>query len=220
MRFLAVINFVAMMGLFLLAPKPVQAEDTGWLTQAFAGSQVSVVMANPDNPSQVAAVVSGQLKVTWDGGLIWRNTNLPTTANVIAFDPVYPGIVYAGTNTGVYKSSDNGLTWSRFGNSASQALVVLGLVASKDGVFSTENNGAGTSLNTFKFDRQGNTVWLAFPDTNAGQLFADKNNSYLYASSRNEVYRSTDAGNTWQGIGNGQIGFNTLRVYAKGSEVW
>ena len=35
--------------------------------------------------------------------------------NVVKTDPANPSIVYAGTHLGVYRSTDGGATWVRFG---------------------------------------------------------------------------------------------------------
>jgi photosystem II stability/assembly factor-like uncharacterized protein len=56
---------------------------------------------------------------TIDGGKSWRSINgdFPTgeITRVVRADPVRPGLLYAGTETGIFFSRDDGATWSRMG---------------------------------------------------------------------------------------------------------
>jgi photosystem II stability/assembly factor-like uncharacterized protein len=66
----------------------------------------------------------GHVLRTRDGGATWEslgarpvaNGGLPAVgANVIKVDPADPAILYVGTVIGLYRSTDSGVTWSRFG---------------------------------------------------------------------------------------------------------
>jgi photosystem II stability/assembly factor-like uncharacterized protein len=61
-----------------------------------------------------------------DGGKTWvdRSGNLPDTAvNAIVVDPKNARAVYLATDHGVYRSSNAGVSWSRFGNGLPNAIV-------------------------------------------------------------------------------------------------
>jgi len=48
--------------------------------------------------------------ITYDAGKHWRMLHLNTMTQDIAFDPVDPNVIYAGSQA-VYRSGDKGLTW-------------------------------------------------------------------------------------------------------------
>ncbi|HEY3057060.1 MAG TPA: PKD domain-containing protein [Thermoanaerobaculia bacterium] len=55
---------------------------------------------------------------TPNGGIAWeaRSNGLPSfSAQTVRFDPIDSTTVYAGTDVGVYRSIDSGLSWQRFG---------------------------------------------------------------------------------------------------------
>ncbi|MGA2726011.1 MAG: hypothetical protein ABSG79_26830, partial [Bryobacteraceae bacterium] len=61
-----------------------------------------------------AVVVAGSVRA--DQG--WTNTGPQAGAIlVLTADPQNPGVLYAGTNTGVFKSIDAGITWANAGMS-------------------------------------------------------------------------------------------------------
>ena len=48
--------------------------------------------------------------ITHDGGQSWTQLNLKNRVDAIAFDPMNPGIIYAGSS-GLFRSEDNGSSW-------------------------------------------------------------------------------------------------------------
>jgi photosystem II stability/assembly factor-like uncharacterized protein len=56
--------------------------------------------------------------ITVNGGLTWTasaNGLPPYSAQTVRFDPTDAGTLYCGTDVGVYRSTDRGMNWSRFG---------------------------------------------------------------------------------------------------------
>ena len=90
----------------------------------FGAPNIVTLMVDPLIPTTVYAVADGWLEPSRifqsiDGGQTWQNIteNLPAT-NVhqnqqIAADPIRPGVLYAGTDKGVYRRIGNG--WQPYG---------------------------------------------------------------------------------------------------------
>jgi photosystem II stability/assembly factor-like uncharacterized protein len=117
-------------------------------------------------------------------------------------------IVYAGTDTqGVYKSTDDGLTW-RAANSGIERASVNDIISSDANLLvatASRANECPSLNNVFKSTDNG-TTWSPTSGL-SGKIvrsFAIKNNS-IYAGSAffpgsSGVSRSTDNGNTWQQV--------------------
>ena len=160
----------------------------------------------------------GEVYRTEDGGNNWVNVSKtlvtqdsPNTvlANVgvfaLAVHPVNPNIVYAGSGTQIFKTTDGGNNWVVVHNSNMQywgyvlnpaeiyispANPEIVLVAGKEGIYRTTNGGA--------------TAWVKVLDYECYDIKAKPNNSnVLYTVRRNDVTNthefltSTDAGSTW-----------------------
>jgi len=78
------------------------------------------VVASTHHPEQVFVAMSDRrdrtsnLYLTQDFGKNWKSiaTNLPSEpVNAIAEDPKTPGVLFAGTDLGVYVSLDSGAHW-------------------------------------------------------------------------------------------------------------
>jgi photosystem II stability/assembly factor-like uncharacterized protein len=134
----------------------------------------------------------------------WEKTAGPpgVTTNVIF---KANNIVYAGTEMqGVYKSTDNGLTWGP-ANAGIERTSVNDLIVSGPNLLAAVRGDCPTSLNVFKSTDSGVT-WAATAGL-GGEIvrsFAIKDNSiYVGVSAlpgRSGVARSTDNGNTWQDV--------------------
>ena len=96
---------------------------------------ITQVAVDPASPQAVYATFSGfsgfsdkvgHVFRSLDGGVTWSDIsgNLPNIpANDIVIDPDLPGVLYVGTDLGVFASSDSGATWSAFGAGLPYAIV-------------------------------------------------------------------------------------------------
>ncbi|MCK6555663.1 hypothetical protein L6Q96_13955 [Candidatus Binatia bacterium] len=84
--------------------------------RGLADSIISAVAVNPRTPSILYAGGNDVFKSV-DGGGSWRalQAELPGFVTALAVDPAEPRTVYAGTGLGVYRSTDEGVRWSRAG---------------------------------------------------------------------------------------------------------
>ena len=120
------------------------------------------------------------------------------TINAVAIDPKTPSILYAGTEGGVFKSTNGGANWSVAGLTGPDILA-LGIDP-----INTNTLYAGTSEGVFK-STDGGTGWGAvdngLTETSIRVLAIDpKTPTTLYVASSNELFKSTDGGTTWKSI--------------------
>ncbi len=84
------------------------------------GLDTYVLKIDPRNPNIIYAATSNGIYKSADGAQSWALHGHPTTLYDLvglAVDPVQPGNLYASVyNGGVYKSTDEGATWSAFNN--------------------------------------------------------------------------------------------------------
>jgi hypothetical protein len=124
---------------------------TTWIVMAsgLPGRTVTSIAFSPTNSNIAYASVAGtsgpSVYVNTDG-VHWMASaaGLPTfSAQVLRFDPTDPSTMYAGTDVGVYRSTDSGATWSPFGTGM-PAVSVYDLRILPDGsVFRAATHGRG-----------------------------------------------------------------------------
>jgi photosystem II stability/assembly factor-like uncharacterized protein len=98
------------------------------------------------------AATPGTVYKTSDAGTTWQSLTGITFARSIAVSPLTPGLVYAGTDQGLFKSTDGGSSWSL--NFSKSGKVVFDPVSSStayflsnpfsfapEGILKTTNNG-------------------------------------------------------------------------------
>jgi len=102
-------------------------------------SQIAVYPRNPQIVAQARAGFTGSLpannvRISFDGGTTWttKSNGLPDIpVNSIAWDPVFPGQLWAGTDVGVYLSTDEGNTWHPYNNGMPN-VAVFSLTGNRD----------------------------------------------------------------------------------------
>jgi len=137
------------------------------------------------------------------GSLVWSVTAGPAGGfvNTLALVPNTPGMIYAGSDSGVYLTRDDGARWSAVSqglpaNPLITALVVLRapnvvLAGTHNGIYRTSDAGATwTSVDP----RQSHQIIHAF-------LLDPATPQRIYAATANTVLRSDNAGDTWNDVG-------------------
>jgi hypothetical protein len=114
----------------LLAPLPSRANDAAW-TLLRAGSHGAVATAKaPDaGPRLIFAAFLGDnvtlpsVVKSADGGATWRSV-LDNSCSSLAADPSTPGVVYATTAAGLFRSVDYGESWALLNAGIKKGVVV------------------------------------------------------------------------------------------------
>ena len=140
-----------------------------------------------------------------DSGATWTPINTGLSFEhvyVLVSDPVSPGVVYAGTERGVYKTTDGGDHWVQ-----STGLITLFLIdtLAVDPVTPSTVYAGGFSHHgrggAFKSDDAG-LNWRPINSglTNElilGVIIDPENHATLYANGEINLFKSTDGGDTW-----------------------
>jgi len=145
---------------------------------------------------------------------VWQKTSLDAgRVHAILVHPANPGTVFAGTDRGLFRSTDRGVTWGQYGTgiktSSSATLKILALAAARDG----SRLYAGTSGGAFQ-STDGGATW----SQGSGMLPGTGIIRYYYAittlavdpaspqtvyagdtgmMTEGRVLKSTDGGATW-----------------------
>jgi photosystem II stability/assembly factor-like uncharacterized protein len=124
----------------------------------------------------------------------WQQTNGPGGGTVNSLTQNSKGYIFAATDSGVYRSIDNGDNWTLLNN---------GLPPTRIKNIATNNDGhifAGiSSKGVFRSTDNGDT-WVkinnGLPDTFINALTVNSNGD-LFTTPSGGIYRSTDNGNNW-----------------------
>ena len=159
-------------------------------------------------------------KATSGATPVWQKTSLDAgKVHAILIHPTSPGTVFAGTDRGLFRSTDRGLTWGQYGTgiktSSSTTLKILALAAARDGsrlyagtsagVFQSADDGAVWSQGTGMLVDRGVLNYyyaitaLAVDPANPRTVYAG--DSGMMTEGR--VLKSTDGGATWTSSGSG-----------------
>jgi|WetSurSiteA1Bulk_404760.scaffolds.fasta_scaffold00523_4 photosystem II stability/assembly factor-like uncharacterized protein len=154
-------------------------------------SYIGSLAVNSDG--DVYAGTYAKLMHSEDNGVNWTAINLPFAYEVasVAINP-YNHIFVAAYTEGVYRSTDNGVTWS-----------LIGFQNNWMKVLEINSNGiifAGTEDGLFRSSDNGNN-WTQITTFQVRDVTFNKN-GLVYVSS-DKVYRSTNNGDNWTEISTG-----------------
>ena len=197
--------------------------------------------ADPANPMTVYATVSRPNDIIahdgWhgnglyrsdDGGKSWTQLN-SLMVDVMSFTSRSPATIYAGTETGVVKTTDNWKTWVKC-KSAPPGLGILNLIIDPTSTtvlyairWSVSNFNVWTfvALKNPKLQSRifksvdGGDTWTQVSSFGAKVLAIDPSDSYtLYAGTADGILKSTDGGANWRasnlGLLNAKVGVLAL----------
>jgi photosystem II stability/assembly factor-like uncharacterized protein len=201
-----------------------QGQRVGWKTIVFASSNPAVVYAGSAgyysagsfNTTQPGAGVFR----SEDGGRTWSAANDALTANAfvnaLAVDPRDPNVVYAATaDRGLLKTGDGGQTWQAPGSSLGSG---LGSPLPEKGASAVSLRPGHPDVIFAGFERRalfistdGGQTWSAsakgmMPESSIVSIVFDPTGAQetVYAAdSTTGVYRSLNAGQTWERINQG-----------------
>ena len=165
---------------------------------------------------------------TTDGGRVWKpifDDARVASIGALALAPSNPNVIYVGTGeqldgNGVYKSIDGGATWSNIGlqdtlhissiivDPRNPDIVLVGTLgpfvpSQARGIFKTTDGGKTWSKVFFKDDKTLVFDMCAAPDDSrivyaATYTFPVDMNQRRNSNGESQIFKSTDAGATWQ----------------------
>jgi photosystem II stability/assembly factor-like uncharacterized protein len=161
-----------------------------------------------------------------DGGARWLSAGLDGRDVVaLALDPRRPTTIYTGTDDGVFKSTDGGVSWQRLNRLTVDTLAVdprrptivyagtsAGYASTSAGVFKSTDGGVLWRYVGLKSPRP---VLYGYPATLGVWDFAFGPKT-VYAATDGGVFRSTNEGKTWQLVGAGGSQVDAVAVSASG----
>ena len=169
------------------------------------------------------------LRYSTDTGKTWSAAGLTAAVTAVGGSAAAPGLVYAASNSTIYKSSDSGKTWTALNVTANQVTTILAdpvtpatvYVATGAGVLKSADAGATWVLENAV---DGEAAWaLAMNPAQPSTLMASFNPAPYpspgYALVPN-VYRSTDGGVTWALLANSPVAVAALACDPSNPNVW
>jgi photosystem II stability/assembly factor-like uncharacterized protein len=175
------------------------------------------VIFDPRSPFSHFGVTSrfgSAVVVSQDGGFSWRTVpgKLPAEARAISIDPERSRL-FLGTTAGVFRSGNGGLVWApTFAPDAIVNALAFGgspgslFDATRLGLFRVTNRGLGQSELIDLHDRATDIIEIAVDPSDDDVIYAAALNQRDTATARGQVFRSDDAGGSWQLL----VGFDDL----------
>ena len=125
-------------------------------------------------------------------GAIWMSNGLAgRRVNALAVDTASPANVYAGTDRGLFKSTDSGVSWNATGLSGTSLNLLVIDPATPTTLYAATDSGTLKSLD-------GGESWSETGLGNVHTLLIDPvTPTSLYAATGRGVFESTDSGESW-----------------------
>ncbi len=175
-----------------------------WIYSGYGITLLSVTNYCSDGANIYSSTIDGDFGTTWkstDDGSSWdRIVDGVSSRGYNDFISVNDYIFGASEGDGIFRSSDQGLTWEHYNSSTLAFAYASSFTSTTDAIFvCTDNPGA----DVFKTTDSGEN-WE--PTNTPGQGHITTVNStggFIFAGRSDGVYRSSDEGNNWEVINNG-----------------
>jgi photosystem II stability/assembly factor-like uncharacterized protein len=184
-------------------------------------AQVLSVAVDPVHPETVYTTQGDRVFKSVDGGLSWKSSGLPGTYQV-AVHPRSSGRVFAATQHGIFRTSDQGVTWSRAtqGLPGSYGATLIAFDPSTERrLYAWIQLEFDAPVGRLVRSTDGGVTWQMLPNgpqenQRILSLAVDpRTRGTLYAGTNQAVYKSVDGGLTWRTTGLSTAGFIwTLKV--------
>lgn len=222
----------------LLGNRADDAGDRGvtpgdWVSLGPPGGDVSDVAASPTNPDVVLAGISpasgfgGVLYRSADGGATWAQVPAFINMTIYHVDFAADGTAYAGTQDGVFISSDDGVTWtaSNLGIGPNDTVLSLAIdQADADVIWAGVADALGSQPVNLMRSNDGGATWANRTPPLAGPMSANDISIdpgdpdtviavFAGGLGGGAVWVTTDGGTTWTDR-TGTLPANPLRAVA------
>ena len=157
-------------------------------------------------PSAAAAVADGTWSTGWPAG---QPTNVITA---LSTDSSNPSIAYAATSAGLYRTNDQGTSWTMTSNAISNLTALAMAPSSPASLYAFAAQASGTTPGLWRSDDRGQS-WRS-PNPNTSQVLAgltvllvDRSSATTLLAGTGQpglgpgrILKSTDGGTTWRQV--------------------
>jgi photosystem II stability/assembly factor-like uncharacterized protein len=158
-------------------------------------AQIDKLVFDPFMPSTIYSIYDSGIFKSADDGKTWHDTNLNADATGLVFDPVTPDTLYAATKEkGVFKSTDGGGSWRAI------------------------NQGL-SNLHIYGDDGE-RGVLIVDPSDHATIYAGAYAGSYDYVDIEGGLFKSTNAGQSWEAISGGTNRPNVMVIDLANTNIW
>lgn len=166
-----------------------------WNQNGIRDEDVSSVLA-PAGTTIYVGTLGHRLFVSKDAGMIWTHVRSDSMCDYIFSLAYAGGNVFAGTDCGVFRSTDQGTSWWNV-SKADVAGGSFALATSRTGIIYN-----GTNFGVYRSEDAG-THWTPAGLNNEKiiSLAVGQNDELVCAGSTSGVHASNDGGTTWQSLG-------------------
>jgi len=181
-----------------------KSEDGGstW-NKSSVGGEINTIAIDPNNSNiiYIGFFWSGKIAKSVDSGLSWQELSVSfDRPRSIEIDYVNSNVIYVGTQDGIFKSTDGGLSWK----ASSFGIENLGHTYARDIAINPQNTSIIyllTSSGIYKSADSALTWNKLNTDTNSSCIILDpRSPNTIYCSSSGGISKSNDGGLNWRGI--------------------
>lgn len=171
----------------------------------------------PGEPARLAIGGDDGVRLSKDGGLTWvrSGADAPGLVQVesLAFDPVDPKVLYAGTWRQAFRTRDGGVSWARI----AEGMVLDATVYSWDFDPGNSRDIWVSTCGWVYRSKDGGDRWTRFKTgfTNRRSHAVRRDATrpgFIYAATVGGLHRSTDDGETWQRLSRESLVVTALEV--------